>query len=86
MQIEEARRITKVNSKGEKTKRLKCRKGFKLSSDGTSCVPVTGSEKQAKRKSIRKAVRTKKMQGAGAKRRATKKRLKAMKKRKSYGL
>ncbi len=84
-QIEEARRVTRVNSKGKKTKRIKCRKGFKLNSKGTSCVPVTGSEKARKRKSIKKAVRTKRANPSGQ-RAAKRKRLKALKKRKSYGL
>lgn len=86
-QIEEAaRRVVRVDSKGKKTRKLKCRKGFKLSSNGKSCVPITGSEKATKRKAIRKAVRTKKAAGSGAKKRATRKRLKAMRKRKSYNL
>ena len=84
--IEESRIITKVTSKGKKTKRRKCRAGFKLSANGTSCVPITGSEKQTKRKSIRKALRTKKAKGPSAVKRASRKRLKAMKKRKSFGL
>ena len=86
LQIEEARIITKVTSKGEKTKRVKCRRGFKLSPDGKTCIPITGSEKQAKKKAIRKAIRSKKAKGKAAQVKATKKRLKAMKKRKSFGL
>lgn len=84
-QIEEARRVTRVTSKGKKTKRIKCRQGFKLNSAGTSCVPVTGSEKATKRKAVKKAVRTKRANPSGQ-RQAKRKRLKAMKKRKSYGL
>lgn len=84
--LSESKIITKVNSRGEKTKRVKCRRGFKLSPAGNTCVPITGSEKQQKRKSIRKAIRTKKMGGTSAKIKSTRKRLKAMKKRKSFGL
>lgn len=86
LQLEEARIITKVTSRGEKTKRVKCRRGFKLSPDGKTCIPITGSEKQAKKKSIRKAIRTKKAKGKAAQVKANKKRLKAMKKRKAFGL
>lgn len=85
-QIEEARRVVRVNSKGQKTRRVKCRKGFKLSSNGKTCVPISGSEKASKRKAIKKAVRTKRAAGTGAQKRTTRKRLKAMRKRKSYNL
>ena len=84
--VDEARRITKVTSKGEKTRRIKCPSGYKLSSSGNSCVPVTGSEKANKRKSIRKAIRTKKSKGDAYKKRTTRKRLKALKRRKGFGL
>lgn len=86
IQIEEARRVTRVSSKGKKTKRIKCRKGYKLSSSGKSCVPISGSEKSKKRRSMKKAVRTKRQKGSGLKRRTTRKRLRALKKRKSMGL
>jgi len=85
-EIVEAKRIVKVNSKGQKTKRIKCRKGFKLAPNKKTCVPITGSEKATKRKAIKKAIRTKKAAGSGARKRTTRKRLKAMKKRKSYNL
>lgn len=78
--------ITKVNSRGEKRKRVKCRPGFKLNAAGTSCVPMTGGEKASKRRAIRKTIRTKKAGGAALKRRTTRKRLRALKRRKSLGL
>ena len=78
--------ITKVNSKGQKRKRVKCRPGFKLNANGTSCVPMTGGQKASKRKAIRKAVRTKRAGGTALKRRTTRKRIRAMKRRKSLGL
>lgn len=83
LQLEEARRVTRVTSKGKKTKKIKCRKGYKRS--GNSCVPITGSEKASKKRSVRKAIRTKK-RSPGKQKKATRKRLKAMRKRKSYGL
>lgn len=86
LQIEETRRVTRVNAKGERRKRLKCRKGFKLNADGTACVPITGSERATKRKAIRQAIRTKRSQGSGHKRRTIMRRKKAMRKRKSMGL
>ena len=85
-QLEEARRVVRVNSKGVKTRKTKCRKGFKVSPNGKTCVPVTGGEKASKRKAIKKAVRTKRAAGSGAKNRANRKRLKAMRKRKSMGI
>ncbi len=82
--ITEAKKITRVNSKGQKTRKVKCRKGFKVSGD--SCVPVSGSEKVAKKKAIKKAVRSKKAKGAGFAKRTSKKRNKALKKRKAMGV
>lgn len=82
--LDEVKVIKKVNSRGEKTLKKKCPKGFRL--QGGACVPVTGAEKASKRKAIKKAVRTKKQAGSGLKRRTTKKRLKALKKRKAMGL
>lgn len=84
--IEEAKIITKVNSKGQKRKRVKCKKGFKLSSNGKSCVPISGGEKTKKKKAMRKAVKTLKAKGSGAQKRKEFKRKKALRKRKSYNL
>lgn len=84
--IDEARIITKVNARGEKRRRVKCKPGFKLNSEGTSCVPVTGGEKASKRRAIRKSVRTKRAMGKGFAIRVRRKKLRAMKKRKAYGL
>ena len=78
--------ITKVNSRGQKRKRVKCRPGFKLNSTGTSCVPMSGGEKAGKRRAIRKSIRTKRAGGTALKRRTTRKRLRALKRRKSLGL
>jgi hypothetical protein len=84
--ISDAVIITKVNSRGEKRRRVKCKPGFKLNSSGTSCVPITGGEKASKRRAIRKSIRTKRAMGNGLKIRTKRKRLKALKKRKAYGL
>lgn len=84
--VVEARLITKVNSKGNKRKKLKCPRGYKIGDSGLSCVPITGSEKAKKRRAIKQALRTKKSKGEGYKKRTNRKRLKALKRRKSYGL
>ncbi len=84
--LDEARIITKVNSRGEKRRRVKCRPGYKLNDRGTSCVPITGGEKATKRRAIRKAIRTKRSMGTALKTRTNRKRLKALRKRKAYGL
>lgn len=76
--------ITKVNSKGEKRKRLKCRPGFKLV-DG-KCVPQSGVERNAKKRAIKQSIRTKRQGGESLKRKTNKKRIKALKKRKQFGL
>lgn len=84
--LSEQRIVTKVNSRGDKKRRVKCRPGYKLNSSGTSCVPISGAEKATKRVAIRKALRTKRAKGAALQMRAKRKRLKAMRRRKSYGL
>lgn len=84
--VVEAQIKIRVNSRGVKTKRLKCPKGYKISPSGKSCVPITGAEKANKRIAIKHAIRTKKQQGQAYQKRTIRKRLKAMKRRKSYGL
>lgn len=81
--IAELRRVIRVTSKGKRIRRIKCRPGFK--STGRSCKPMTGSEKRKKKLAIRKAVRTKRA-NPSIKRKANRKRLKAMRKRKAFGL
>lgn len=84
--IVEAKRIIRITSKGEKIRRIKCKKGYKLAKSKKSCVPITGAERSKKKRSIKRAIRTKRSKGASLKRRTTRKRLKALRKRKSYGL
>lgn len=78
--------IVKVNSKGQKRRRVKCKKGFKLNPKGTACVPISGGAKQKKKLATKKATRTKKQAGAGAKNKANRLRARANKRRKSMGL
>ena len=84
--ILEARRIIRVTSRGVKIRRVKCKKGYKLAKSKQSCVPVSGSDRAKKRRAIRKMVRTKRSKGAALRRRTTRKRLKALRKRRAYGL
>ena len=84
--VTEARRIIRVTSRGEKIRRVKCRKGYKLAASRQSCVPITGSDRAKKRRSMRKMIRTKRAKGASLRRRTTRKRLKAMRRRRAYGL
>jgi hypothetical protein len=76
---------TRVSSTGKKIRRKFCAPGFKYDSTTKSCKRISASEKVSKRKSIRKALRTKRAD-SGGKKRAVRKRLKAMRKRKAMGL
>lgn len=82
--LTERRRIVKVNARGQRRIKIKCKPGYKYA--GGKCVKITGSEKTKKRRSIKKAVRTKRQKGAGFQRRVQRLRKRAMKKRKSMGL
>jgi hypothetical protein len=82
-ELDEATRQTRVNSKGKKTKRVKCKPGYKLKANGTSCVPMSGSEKRTRKKAAKKSVRSKKGKSQAG---SNRKRIKALKKRKSLGL
>jgi hypothetical protein len=78
--------ITKVNYLGQKKRRIKCPPGYKLNDTGTSCVPISGGDKAAKRLAMRKAIRTKRSKGVALQKRTNRKRIRAMKKRKQLGL
>lgn len=79
--LEEAFQV-KVNSAGVKTKRKIAPKGFKLSSDGSSFVKMTGEE----RLSRSKAARINAKQRKPKQRMINKKTAKAMKKREVLGV
>lgn len=81
--IEEARRVVRVDHKGKKTRRIKCRPGFKRV--GNRCIAMTGTEKAVRRRAVRKMVRTKRASPAVTKR-ASRKRLRALRRRKSMGI
>lgn len=76
----------KVNSKGEKTKRLKCPTGYKLNPAGTACVPIGAEEKQTNRVAARKMVKNKRAQGRSLQVKTSRKQRKAFRFRERYGL
>lgn len=76
----------KVRSTGKKRRKKICPPGMKPSESGTSCVPMQASEKRARKLGSRKTQRTIRARGAALKTRALRKRRKAMRFRKSYGL
>lgn len=86
-QVNEAKPVIlwRVNAKGKKVKKAICPKGTKIDDSGKNCAPVGGAEKQARKMAAKKAARTRKANPAGI-RKATKKRLKALKKRKQLGI
>lgn len=85
-QTNEAVIITKVNNKGERRKRVKCKPGFKLNDEGTSCIAIGGAEKTDNKRAIKKANLTKKAKGETFKTKVKRRKAKAMSKRKSFGL
>lgn len=80
----EVRRQWKVNAKGKKRLKMKCKPGFKW--NGTACVKLAGSELSKKRIATRKMLRNKRAQGDKLKRRVLRLSRKARRYRKSYGL
>lgn len=83
--LEEKFRI-KVNAKGKRRRKLICKKGFKVSPNGRSCVRISASEKLKRKIGMRKALRTKKGKGAALNKRMQIKRRRALQKRNSMGL
>jgi hypothetical protein len=82
--LAERRRIIKVNARGQRRIKIKCKKGYKYANG--KCIKITGSEMTKKRRAIKKSVRTKKQKGSGFQRRVQRLRKRALKKRKSMGL
>ncbi len=86
--LQERKIIIRVNSKGQRTRKIKCPPGKVLKSmNGKKvCAQPTGSERLSKKLSIKQANRTKKAKGTGFKKRTNFKRQRALKKRKGMGL
>lgn len=80
----EAKRIIKVNFKGKRRIKIKCKTGFRRTQN--KCVKISGAERTNKRRAIKKSVRTKKAKGSGFRRIVNIKTKKANRKRKSMGL
>lgn len=81
---EAAKTVIKVNSKGERRRKMVCGAGKKLV--GGVCVLISGSEKLNMKKGALKAKKTKKNLGAGYALKVQKKQNKAMLKRQQQGL
>lgn len=84
-QVDEAFKF-RVHANGQKQKKRICPKGYKPSSDGNSCVPITASERNTMKVAHRKASITKKAAGASMQKRAERRRKKAMKYRRMFGV
>lgn len=81
--LNEAKRVVKIDSKGGRRVKKMCGKGFKLV--GNTCVKQSGQDKTTMRKSQKKRGKTLKSKGSVVKLR-TRRFLKAIKKRKARGL
>lgn len=82
--LNEVKRKWKVNARGVKRLKMKCKPGFKW--NGKACEKITGAQLSKKRMAVRKMVRTKRAQGETLKRRVKRLSNKARRYRKSYGI
>lgn len=82
--LSEVKRTIKVNSRGKRRIKMKCKKGWKF--DGRKCIKISGKELVTKKRAIRKAVRTKRAKGSGYKKRIVRLANRARRKRKGMGL
>lgn len=78
--------IYKVRFTGKKRRKKKCPPGMKPSPGGTSCVPMLAGEKRNRKLGSRKTQRTIRAKGVALKKRKERKRKKAMRFRKAFGL
>jgi hypothetical protein len=85
-EMNEVKRVIRVNSQGKRRIAFKCGKGFLWNPAERRCRPQTGKEKESKRRAIKKAVKTRKHKGAGFAKKVSKKRLKALAKRRQQGI
>lgn len=83
-QIDEVKRLVKVNAQGKRRIKMKCRPGFKW--NGKTCIKISGQELATKRIAKRKAIITKRSQGSALKVRVLRKTRKARRFRKAMGL
>lgn len=82
----EIRRRIKVNFRGKRRIKMQCKPGFKWDAGRKACLKISGGELARKRKSIRRAVITRKSKGAGYRARVLRKTRRAKKFRSTMGL
>ena len=86
--LEERKIIIKINSKGQRIKKIRCPKGriAKSVNGRIVCVTPTGRERLTKKLAIKRTVRTKKAKGQGWQARVNFRRQRALRKRRQMGL
>lgn len=82
------RMVIRVNSKGKRSRKLKCPKGkvVKTVNGRKVCTQQGGRARLIKKLAVKHANRTKKAKGSGFRKRANVKRQRAMRKRRGMGL
>lgn len=85
-ELNEIKRIIKINFRGKRRIKMQCRKGFKYDETRKVCVKIAGSELSVSRIAHRQMARTKKAKGAGYNRRIVRKSNRAKRFRKLIGL
>lgn len=84
--ISEVLRKIKINFRGKKRIKMKCNRGYKWDADKRACVKIAGGDLARMRKSLRRAVLTKRSKGTAYKARVLRKTRKAKRFRKMMGL
>lgn len=85
-ELNEVIRKVKINFRGKKRIKMKCRRGFKWDAAKKTCIKITGSQLAKMRKSLRRAVLTKRSKGTAFKARVLRKTRKAKRFRRMMGL
>ncbi len=85
-QLYEVKRVIKINFRGKRRIKMQCNPGFKWDPTARTCRKISGSELATKRRSLRRAARTKKAKGASYRRKILRKTRKALRFRKALGL
>jgi hypothetical protein len=85
-QLDEIKRVVKVNAAGKRTVKMKCNPGFKFNPTARTCEKISGKDLANSRISHRHAVLTKRSEGSSFKVRVNRRTKKAMRFRKAQGL
>lgn len=85
-ELNEVVRKVKINFRGKKRIKMKCARGFKWDAEKKACVKITGAQLAKMRKSLRRAVLTKRSKGTAYKARVLRKTRKAKRFRRMMGL